>query len=70
MDRKSKVSVMDKRYVRYTEGCEIYSIGQSTFEKYAKASGACIKLGKLVLVDCAKFEEFLEGFRLEPEPFE
>lgn len=43
---------------------------QSTFEKYAKASGACIKLGKLVLVDCAKFEEFLEGFRLEPEPFE
>lgn len=69
MDRKDKISARDKRYVRYSEGCEIYSIGQSTFEKYAKASGACIKLGKVVLVDCEKFEQFLEGFRLDPEPF-
>ena len=52
-----------KRYVRYTEGAEMYSIGLTKFQELAKEAHATIKVDKLVLVDCQKFEEFLESFR-------
>ena len=52
-----------KRYVRYKEGAELYSIGLTKFQQLAKEAGAVIKVDKLVLVDCQKFEEFLESFR-------
>lgn len=52
-----------KRYVRYKEGAELYSIGLTKFQQLAKEAGAVIKVDKLVLVDCRRFEEFLEFFR-------
>lgn len=52
-----------KRYVRYKEGAELYSIGLTKFQQLAKEAGAVIKVDKLVLVDCRRFEEFLESFR-------
>ena len=52
-----------KRYVRYKEGADMYSIGLTKFQKLAKEAHATIKVDKLVLVDCQKFEEFLESFR-------
>ena len=52
-----------KRYVRYKEGAELYSICQTKFEKMAKEAGATYKLNKVVLVNCEIFEEYLETFR-------
>ena len=54
----------EKRFVRYKEGAELYSMCQSKFEKMAKDARAVYKLDKLVLVKCDIFEEYLEGFRL------
>lgn len=56
--------VNKKKFVRYKEGAEIYSMCQSKFEQMAKEAGAIYKLNKLVLVNCDVFEEYLETFRL------
>lgn len=40
-----------KRFVRYKEGAELYSMCQSKFEDMAKEAGAIYKLNKLVLVN-------------------
>lgn len=53
-----------KRFVRYKEGAELYSMCQSKFEKMAKEAKATYKLDKLVLVNCDIFEEYLELYRL------
>lgn len=56
--------VNKKRFVRYKEGAEMYSMCQSKFEKMAKEAQAVYKLDKLVLVNCDIFEEYLETFRI------
>ena len=52
-----------KRFVRYKEGAEMYSMCQSKFKKMAKEANAVYKLDKLVLVNCDIFEAYLETFR-------
>lgn len=56
-----------KRFVRYKEGAELYSMSQSKFERVAKDAEATYKLDKLVLVNCDIFEEYLETFRIKKE---
>lgn len=56
-----------KRFVRYKEGAELYSMSQSKFERMAKDAEATYKLDKLVLVNCDIFEEYLETFRIKKE---
>ena len=58
--------INEKKYVRYKEGAEIYSISQSLFERLAKQSGAIYKIGRAVLVNCEIFEEYLDTFRIQP----
>lgn len=53
-----------KRFVRYKEGAEMYSMCQSKFEQMAKDAKAVYKVDKLVLVNCDIFEKYLETFRL------
>ncbi len=53
-----------KKFVRYKEGAEIYSMCQSKFERMAKDAGAIYKLNKLVLVNCEIFDEYLETFKV------
>lgn len=53
-----------KKFVRYKEGAEIYSMCQSKFEQLAKDAKAIYKVDKLVLVNCEIFEEYLETFRV------
>lgn len=53
-----------KRFVRYKEGAELYSMSQSKFERMAKDAEATYKLDKVVLVNCDIFEEYLETFRI------
>jgi hypothetical protein len=59
-----ETNVNGKKFVRYKEGAELYSISQSKFEKMAKAAKAIYKVDKLVLVNCEIFEAYLETFRL------
>ena len=54
-----------KKFVRYKEGAELYSMCQSKFERMAKEAKAIYKVDKVVLVNCDIFEEYLETFRLE-----
>ena len=49
-----------KRFVRYKEGAEMYSMCQSKFEQMAKDAKAIYKVDKLVLVNCDIFEQYLE----------
>lgn len=52
-----------KRFVRYKTGAELYDMSQSSFEHLAEEAGAKYKIGKMVLVNCEIFEEYLETFR-------
>ncbi|MDD3417894.1 MAG: DUF6462 family protein [Lachnospiraceae bacterium] len=53
-----------KRFVRFKEGAELYSMSQPKFEQLARDAGATYKLNKLVLVNIDIFEEYLETFRV------
>ncbi len=59
---KSKIN--DKKFVRYKEGAELYSMCQTKFEELAKEAGAIYKLNKIVLVNCKIVDEYLETFRI------
>lgn len=62
-ERMQRHIINRKRFVRYKEGAEMYSMCQSKFEKMAKEANAVYKLDKLVLVNCDIFEAYLETFR-------
>jgi hypothetical protein len=53
-----------KKFVRYKEGADLYSMSQSKFEQLAKDAGATYKLNKLVLVNREVFDDYLESFRI------
>ena len=48
-----------KKFVRYQEGAELYSI-----EELAKEAGAIYKIRRVVLVNLEIFEEYLDTFRM------
>ena len=52
-----------KKFVRYQEGAEKYSIGLTKFQALAKEAHAVYKVDKIALVNCEIFEKFLETFR-------
>ena len=54
-----------KKYVRYREGAELYSIGLTKFQEMAHEAKAVYKIGKLALVNCDKFEKYLEQFAVD-----
>ena len=47
-----------KKFVRYKEDAELYSLSQSKFERLAKAAKATYKVDKVVLVNCELFEKY------------
>ena len=61
---KEKMTNCKKKFVRYKEGAEIYSIGLTKFRNLAKEAQAIYKIDGMVLVKCEIFEKFLEGFHL------
>jgi len=60
-----KMPTKTKKFVRYKEGAEMYSMCQSKFERMAHDAKAIYKCDKLVLVNIEVFEKYLETFRLE-----
>lgn len=53
-----------KKFVRYQEGADIYSMSVRKFQDLAKDAGAIYKVGKMVLVNCAIFDQYMETFKL------
>jgi hypothetical protein len=54
-----------KKYVRYAEGAELYSMGLHSFQKLAKDAGAIRKVKGIVLVNTEKVDAFIESFEEE-----
>lgn len=52
-----------KKFVRYKEGAEKYSLGITKFQILAKEAKAVYKIDGVALVNCELFEKFLETFR-------
>ncbi len=52
-----------KKFVRYKEGAEKYSLGLTNVQELAKEAKAVYKIDGVALVNCEIFEKFLETFR-------
>ena len=50
-----------KKFVRYQEGAEKYSLGLTKFQELAKEAKAVYKIDKVALVNCEIFERYLES---------
>ena len=68
MDNRTK-KTNNKRFVRYPEGAEMYSMSLSKFQQLAKDSKACYKMNRLLLVNLDILDEYLETFHIEDEEF-
>lgn len=53
-----------KKYRRVKDGAEYYDFSIRKFRAMAEDAGAILKLNKAVLIDCERFEEFLDSFRV------
>ena len=58
-----------KRFVMYSEGAEMYSMGLTKFQELAKDAKACYKVNQLVLVNLDIIDEYLETFHIGEEDF-
>jgi hypothetical protein len=58
-----------KKFVRYSEGAKVYSMGLSKFQELAKDAKACYKVGHLVLVNTEILDKYLETFRIVEDDF-
>lgn len=64
MRSEDKETLMKKRFVRYKQGSELYSMSQKKFERMAHEANAVYKLNQLCLVNLDIFDRYLETFRL------
>ena len=62
MQKGNQKTKQAKRYVRYKEGAEMYSMGLNKFQTIAKDAGAVLKIDRLVLVDLDRLDRYLESF--------
>lgn len=56
------VATGKKKFVRYAEGAQLYSLGIHTFQEIAKEAGAVYKVKRCVLVNTEKVDEYMENF--------
>lgn len=52
-----------KKFIRYREGAERYSMGLTKFQALAREAKAVYKIDNIALVNCEIFEKYLETFR-------
>lgn len=65
---KEKKLNMDK-FVRYSEGAQMYHMSVSKFMQVAKDAKACYKLNQMVLVSTEIIDEYMETFRIVDDGF-
>lgn len=68
MDQRTK-NTNNKRFVRYSEGAEMYSMSVSKFMQLVKDAKVCYKVNQLVLVNLDIIDEYLETFHIVEEDF-
>ena len=64
-DLGQKITNRPKKFARYEEAAEFYSLGIHTIEKLAKDAGALYKINKIVLVNLDIVDEYLEKFKFD-----
>ena len=62
--KPKKRETVRKKFIRYNEGAELYSMCKNTFIKLAAEAGAVYKVNRISLVNVEVFEEYLENFRI------
>ena len=60
-------TLKDKKFVRYVEGAELFSMSQSEFNKLAHEADAIYKRNKMALVKVDLVMDYLEYFRVIDE---
>ena len=55
-----------KKFVRYDEGAELYSMGLHTFQNLAKDAGAVYRIKGIVLVNTELVDEYLVQILHQP----
>lgn len=74
-ERNLKPSTIDnihedaKKFVRYSDGAKMYSMGMTKFQEVAKDAKACYKIGQLVLVNTEILDKYLETFHITDSEF-
>ncbi len=64
-EKENRLKEKDKKkFVRYREGAQMYSMGLSKFEQLAKDAGAIYKINRLVLVNIEILDAYIESFRI------
>lgn len=59
---ENMIATGKKKFVRYAEGVQLYSLGMHTFQEIAKEANAVYKVKRCVLVNTEKVDEYLENF--------
>ena len=54
---------VDRKYIRYKEGAELYGIGLTKFQALAHEAHAVCKIDGIALVDCSIMDKFIDSFR-------
>ena len=65
MDHQKMVEAVasgTKKYLRYDEAAELYSVGINTIKKWAHDAGAVHKVSGIALVSVKKMDEFIDSF--------
>ena len=65
---ENMVTTGKKKFVRYAEGAQLYSLGLHTFQEIAKEANAVYKVKRCVLVNTEKVDEYQENFCEEYNP--
>ena len=60
-----KQKLANKKFVRYKDGAELYSLGIQNFMKIAKEAGAVRKIRGTVLVNIEKLDEYIDSFEIK-----
>ena len=61
----ARVGYEDKKFVRYKDGAEMYSMSEREFNKLAHDAKAVYKRNKMVLVKVDILDEFMEFYKQE-----
>lgn len=56
-----------KKFMSYKEASELYGIGLTRMQEYAKKAGATYKIGNKVLVNTEIFDVYIEQYRIPGE---
>lgn len=56
--------VNERDFFRLKDGPDMYCMSENTFAKLAKDSGARYEVGRVVLINKAVFNQYLESFRV------